>query len=122
MFSGWGTNEYSDITSLPYTEQLKRTSCHTLQQAEMPVIDVEPDCNTKRICAGRKPDNNTSHPSSCRGDSGGPLVCQQRDHQWQLEGVISSGYKHCRYYTRCTPVSKYLTWINGYINGNATKT
>jgi len=92
---------------------------HTLQQAQLPVVDsTKCKYNAEVVCVGKgfgSQSNGRQHSNACRGDSGGPLVCQQSDGRWVLEGVASYVYEYCKYYTGYSPVNKYLDWIKSYL-------
>ncbi|XP_041989111.1 transmembrane protease serine 9-like, partial [Aricia agestis] len=93
-------------------------SC-TLREAQLPVLSNYECKNTKyneskiqegHLCAGYP---NTAHVDGCTGDSGGPLIAENKDHAYDLIGVVSFGYGCARkgfpgVYTRIT---KYLDWI-----------
>ncbi|CAG4945651.1 unnamed protein product [Colias eurytheme] len=93
-------------------------SC-SLLEAQLPILSNE-ECKSTNynktkikdvmMCAGFPA---TAHKDACTGDSGGPLIAENKDHAYELIGIVSWGYGCARIgfpgvYTR---VTHYLDWI-----------
>lgn len=107
MVTGWGTTAEGSATSLE------------LREVMVPLVSNE-QCNRtygmitdNMLCAGYE----NGGKDSCQGDSGGPLVVPTADGGWKLAGVVSFGYGCARanFYGVYTRVSRYGTWLEGYI-------
>ncbi|CAK6980555.1 tryptase-2-like [Scomber scombrus] len=108
--TGWGKVGESE---LPYPR--------TLQEVKVPIVPTDV-CKAEYnwltsdvLCAG----DMSGNKDACEGDEGGPLVCKTRRGLVQA-GIVSYGNaggcgrpNHPSVYTR---VSKFLTFINGYIH------
>ncbi|XP_052748507.1 transmembrane protease serine 9 [Galleria mellonella] len=107
LVAGWGA-----------TGETGNWSC-TVLEADLPVLSNEvcqsTNYNASKIkdvmmCAGYPA---TAHKDACTGDSGGPLVAENKDHAYELIGIVSWGYGCARkgYPGVYTRVTKYLDWI-----------
>ncbi|XP_034003730.1 elastase-1-like isoform X2 [Trematomus bernacchii] len=104
--AGWGNTETSGGV------------VDRLMEVDVSVINLEtcseswgPLFPSDVICAG----GYGSHKGFCQGDSGGPLVCDGI-----AVGIVSYNYdRNCDYPNKpnvYTEISKYLGWINSFIN------
>ena len=95
-----------------------------LQQLKVKTISNE-DCQTKNgifanvtsdmLCVVKHDQENTAtNRLICGGDSGGPLVCLDKQHQWELHGVVNWASPICdsRYsYSVFARVTFHRRWI-----------
>ncbi|KAJ0177720.1 hypothetical protein K1T71_006593 [Dendrolimus kikuchii] len=111
--AGWGA-----------TSETGNWSC-SVMEAELPVLSIDECRNTKynstkikevMLCAGFP---STAHKDACTGDSGGPLIAENKDHAYELIGIVSWGYGCARigYPGVYTRVTKYLNWIRDNTEG-----
>ena len=109
--TGWGTTSEGGSTSAQ------------LREVQLPIIENSV-CNNaihyggeitgNMLCAGY----DSGGYDACQGDSGGPLiVVNPSTGQWNLAGVVSTGYGCARPYSQgvYTRVSQYWSWIRSYL-------
>ncbi|HRV94691.1 MAG TPA: serine protease, partial [Anaerolineae bacterium] len=113
--TGWGTTSYGGSIS------------DVLMEVQVPIVSNATcaasyggSITDSMLCAGYA----EGGKDSCQGDSGGPLIISDGSGGFKQAGVVSWGFGCAEpdYYGVYARISTVKSWIDSYVNDNATPT